>query len=350
MRVVGTVSYTKLQQIGVGEGRNSQVFLIKDEQMDADLVAKEIDKTRFPDPSSYFEEAKVLYTSQHRHILRVQYAGESNDRVFLVMPRAKGGSLQSKIKHRSLTLSRSVEVMLQLLAAVGHIHSKSLLHLDIKPSNVLLDEHDRVLLADFGQSARLDANGVAAQLPGIYPPFLPPETLSTATAVPASDVYQCAFTLLRCIWGDWFLPPPPKSQIAQMLLETEIAVGKFPPRGMPAHVPDRLQRAILRGLAPDPAKRFQTAAEFGEELARVRFKLDWQLAYHPDRLEWTARRPDHPDLTIIRRGPRHASNFDVEAYVGTGSKRRGHKKDLWATALSEIQCERRLKKLFKALP
>lgn len=343
MKVMTSLTYDKIAEIGIGEGRNSRVFQIRDNQLGANLVVKEIPKHNFPHAAKYFEEAQRLYSLEHQYILKIQYAAETPDTVCLVMPRASGGSLQQRLKNNSLSLTGALSVLHEVLSALAHAHQRGYAHLDLKPSNVLFDSQGRALLADFGQSASLNAVGVVTALPAMYMQFMPPEVITTGAAVVASDIYQAGFTLLRCLGGAPFFAPPPKGP----MLEIDICNGKFPTRDLPPHVPDALARAVRKALEVDPGKRFQSATEFSDALTRIRIPLDWKLSWDPQGPVWRASRRGGTRLEVSRLDAGQG-RYSIEAYT-IGSVRRATAKTLWARDLTEKACYTKLRRLFKAL-
>jgi serine/threonine protein kinase len=93
MKVIGSISYTKLRQIGVGQGMNSEVFLAKDPQLGGRVAVKEIEKFRFGNPAAYFIEAQTMFRVAHENVVAVQYACETPTTISRVMPYYRNGSL-----------------------------------------------------------------------------------------------------------------------------------------------------------------------------------------------------------------------------------------------------------------
>src|ERR1700679_627126 len=105
MRVDGTISYTRIRQIGVGQGMNSTVPLVNDPQLGGEVAAKEIEKSRFPNPSAYFNESATLFSVAHDNVIEVRYACQTPDLISLVMPYYRNKSLADRIADRPLQLS-----------------------------------------------------------------------------------------------------------------------------------------------------------------------------------------------------------------------------------------------------
>jgi eukaryotic-like serine/threonine-protein kinase len=167
MRIVGSISYTRLTQVGIGQGMNSTVYLAEDSQLGGQVEAKEIEKSRFANAANYFGEAQVMFANTHDNVVRVQYACQTPDLISLVMPYYQSGSVADKIRDRPMQLSEVQRVMQGVLAGLAHIHLTGYIHFDLKPSNVLFSDLNRPMVADFGQSRAISPTGVVTVPPCI---------------------------------------------------------------------------------------------------------------------------------------------------------------------------------------
>jgi serine/threonine protein kinase len=348
MQVFGSISYTKLKQIGVGQGMNSEVYLADDPQLGGRVAAKEIDKTRFANPASYFDEAQAMFAVAHDNVVAVQYACQTPTTISLVMPYFRKGSLADRIQDRPLQLSEIQRVAQGVLAGLAHIHLAGFIHFDVKPSNVLFSNTDRPMVADFGQSRTIAPSGVVS-VPPLYMVSQPPETIRTGTATPIADIYHVGLLMYRALNGDSFftsqVPPTPA------LLRAEIAAGKFPDRKrfMP-HVPSRIRTLVRKALHLNPADRFQTATEMADALSRVDLVLDWSV--EPLALggfRWRALRVGQCDLVVELAD--QSGTWDVEVFTErTGEPRRAKgKTENWRSGLSLDDAYVHLKDVFERL-
>lgn len=270
------IYFKKTGEIGDNEGKNSTVFKAKDEQLGDELVIKKIEKKRFK-TKEYFSESNMLYASKHSNIVEIQYASQDDEYIYLAMPYYKKGSLNSIAKNRFLSLREIIKYSLDLLSGVNYIHSKGLLHLDIKPSNILLDATGRAVLADFGLARYTDNNGIADQ-PYAYTHHRDPESLQNSARTVQSDIYQIGLTMYRLCNGIDILQ---KQIIAQNItdsksFETAVKNAKFPDRRffLP-HVPKKLQKIILTALNSDTNKRYGNTIEMMNEISVLDCNLDW---------------------------------------------------------------------------
>jgi eukaryotic-like serine/threonine-protein kinase len=330
MDVIGTITYAKLRQIGVGQGMNSEVFLASDPQLGGQVAAKEMAKSRFANAAHYFNEAQAMFRVAHDNVVAVQYACQTADMISLVMPYYRNGSLADRICDRPLQLGEVLRVTQGVLAGLAHIHLAGFIHFDVKPSNVLFSDMNRPMVADFGQSRAISASGVVTA-PPLYLVSQPPETVRTGVATSLADIYHVGLLMYRALNGDPFftVQTPP----TQALLQAMIARGKFPNRNtfMP-HVPPRFRTIVRKALRLDPADRFQTATDMADKLSRVRVELDWSVEpLLANGFRWTAMRPGQCNFIVEL--TEQGGRWVVETFTEKAGepKRAKGKADNWRT-------------------
>ena len=344
------MTYNTLREIGVGEGRNSKVYLADEPQLGGRVAIKEIDKASFGDPTEYFREAQAMFQTTHDNVVPIHYACETAACISLAMPFYTNGSLTKRIKDGPLQLSELLRVARGVLSGLAHVHLAGFVHFDIKPSNVLFSDTNIPMVADFGQSQAVSAAGVATAPNKIYCTALPPETLGTGVGTIAADVYQVGLLLYRSANGD----PQFRNQIPpdQNTLLDRIAHGKFPDRQsfMP-HVPKHLRTLIRKALRPDPAARFQTGTEMADALGRVRLVLDWSVQpLVSGGFRWRASRPGHADI-VVEMTEHGVGTWDVRTFtekVGEPKRAKG-KAQNWRSRINSKEARAHLTRVFQRL-
>lgn len=155
------------------------------------------------------------------------------------------------------------KIGMQAATALRYAHRKGTLHRDIKPANLLLDRHGSVWLADFGMASQMDAlrPNVTDHFGGTLP-YLAPEQID-GRVDERSDVYSLGATLYELCT----LTPAFAAATRSQLLDLVYKGLPPPPRAVNRDVPAELERTILKAMAKDPARRFQSA---GELLASLR--------------------------------------------------------------------------------
>ncbi len=290
------VSFSKKREIGQ-EGQNSRVFLAHDEHLDAEIVIKEM-----PQASTDFEklskEAKVLYASSHPNVVQIQYACKDENNFYIAMPFYSKGSLKSLMSRRYLTAREVIRYGIQFINGISHIHSKSLLHLDIKPDNILLSDNNEALLSDFGLSDHTDADGWY-QLTAHYIKHAAPELCDSDRNGLVSvqfDIYQIGLTLYRMCVGDEDFNIQYSTYLSEERLNIPefaraLSNGIFPDRkSIPLHIPSQLTKIIMKCLETDTAKRYNNTRDILNDLSSINYKgLDWQYRHLDGVQQWVCK-------------------------------------------------------------
>jgi serine/threonine-protein kinase len=237
----------------IGRGGMGTVYRAQDRRLGrtvavkllhADLASDAAVRTRFA------REARALAGLKHAHIVTVHDVGEDEGTPFIVLELVEGGSLAH---HVPCELARALELAIEVASALAYAHAQGVVHRDVKPGNVLVDESGHAKVADFGiaRSLRPDARGwTVTRLDEAVgtPDYMAPEVLAGAPPDPRADLYALGVLL------------------------HELSTGKLP-RGAFEPAPEPVGSIVRRALAPDPEKRTATARELLEELERARDAL-----------------------------------------------------------------------------
>jgi serine/threonine protein kinase len=193
--------------------------------------------------------------AEHPNIVSVHDAGALPDgRPYLVMQFLSGGSLHERLRRDAVMPWHQVAAMGSRLArALDAAHGQGVVHCDVKPANVLLDDDDQPHLVDFGVASL--TNATEATMTGTLggtPAYLPPEALDGEAPAPARDVYSLAATLHACIVGRAPFSPSGSTSLAALMKR----IADDVPEDLRAHgVPDEMADAISLALAKDPDNR-----------------------------------------------------------------------------------------------
>lgn len=351
MKQVASLEFTKLREIGQGEGRNSRVFVVNDPQLGGELVLKEIPKKSVKKPTELFAECNKIHASRHQNVVATQYGCETTDLVCIAMPYYPCGSLAPRIQQGPLPVAEVVRLGVDVLSGLGAVHSAGIVHLDIKPTNVLFSDTGQALLADFGQSAWIDpATGLATQLVELYVRAVPPELLQSGIATVLSDIYQVGLTLYRAVNGE----PHYRRQAATITEPTgrardrAIKGGTFPSRDdfLP-HVPQGLCNLIRDALSVDPSLRPQNALEFRDRLGRVSPDIHWTFTETPGQERaWTGGREGKTQLLVRHAFGSGQDEITVHTVNETGDRR---KKTEFCFSVESARADVELRRVFQEL-
>lgn len=313
------ITFDKLREIGQ-EGRNSRVFYVHDHQLDGDLVIKEIPRALFSTPDEYFKEARIMFAQKHENVVAVHYAGMDTDNIYIAMPYYAKGSLKHLISNNHfLTIHQVLRYATQFLVGLHHIHSHKLVHLDIKPDNIMLSDADVALLADFGLAKYTDVYGLTNQTMAYSLHRAPEQFAKGVMQSRFTDIFQVGITLYRMVNGneafyEQFHRIKDKNTFPDLVQK-----GKFPIRNAYLeHVPQRLRRIINKCMNPAPSQRYDNALEVLNDLSTVTEHLDYQLQILPDnRKEWTKDYNGHEVKIYLAY---NGSQFTVDVQKEAGGK------------------------------
>lgn len=234
----------------LGGGGFGEVFLADDEAIpDRHVAIKVLSQPQEGDHSDLLWEMQALALFQHPHVVAFYHHFRDENRLYLVMEHCPAGSLHDRLRAGCRCPEGQVFAWgLELCETLAFVHSKGIVHHDIKPPNILFAADGTIKLGDFGV-----ANRNAGTLP-----YLPPEMLlgeQVSRFDPRVDVYALGLTLLESITGRH----PFAGLQPDEALRTRIA-HDF----VPADLPQWVQEVLLKATHPTPELRFQTAADFGE--------------------------------------------------------------------------------------
>jgi tRNA A-37 threonylcarbamoyl transferase component Bud32 len=255
----------------ISSGSMSTVFLGRDEVLDRPVAVK-ILKPDLEDPnvsSRFRREGRTAARLSHPNIVQVYDAGEDElggrEVSYIVVEYVPGGDLKGLMDRRGpLPGAMLSRIGADIAAGLAHAHERGVIHRDIKPQNVLIDEYGSPKLMDFGIARAMDVNyststdsylGTAL--------YSSPEQLQGEEVPPKSDVYSLGATLYHAAVGE-----PPFSGGWLEVASQHVVKLPVPPRARGAYVGERLEALILSCLAKDPADR-PDAATLHERLLQM---------------------------------------------------------------------------------
>ncbi|MEA2168700.1 MAG: serine/threonine kinase PknH, partial [Solirubrobacteraceae bacterium] len=213
------------------------------------------------------QEARMQAALDHPHAVTIYEAGTFEGSPYIAMRLVQGTTLAGLIDAGSLTSARTLRLIEQIAGALDAAHAAGLVHRDVKPRNVLVDDDDNAFLADFGLTRSGDTEGATAsgQFMGTIA-YVAPEVVSGEASTPAADRYALAAVLFECLTGTTVFPRP--TQAAVLFAHTH----EPPPRvsGRREGIPAALDEVLIAGLAKAPAARPARAADL---VARARAAL-----------------------------------------------------------------------------
>ncbi len=262
----------------LGEGGAGSVYAARDRLLGEPVALKLLHRRVGPgtDVASLRAEVRAARRIAHPNVCRVHDLCEHGGRVFLVMELLAGETLRQRLR-QALSVVEALEIARQLGAALTAAHRAGVVHCDVKPENALL-AGGRVVLTDFGIARRLggdgerggrrgDGEGAGAASTGIEgtPAYMAPEQLLARPIDERTDVYALAAVVYELFAGR---PPlgkvgeaPIGALVDRILIETP-ALADDLPAGASDAARAALRAALARGLAKEPARRFESVEAF----------------------------------------------------------------------------------------
>jgi hypothetical protein len=245
----------------MGRGGMGEVWRAYDMETQRVVAVKVLSANLASDPTfeqRFRREALAAAGLSDPHVVPIHHFGEIEGRLYVDMRLIEGRDLHAIIAHGAMDPSRAVGIVEQIASALTAAHRIGLVHRDVKPSNVLVAEHDFAYLIDFGIARAAGESTITGtgNVIGTWA-YMAPERLSTGANDPRGDTYALACVLHECLTGSQ--PFPGKS------IEQQIGghLGMPPPRpsALRNGLPLQLDRVIAIGMAKNPDQRFSTPIE-----------------------------------------------------------------------------------------
>jgi tRNA A-37 threonylcarbamoyl transferase component Bud32 len=254
----------------LGAGAFGTVYRAYDPQLDRVVALKVPNPGVMADAKRaerFLREAKAAANLRHPHIVPVFDAGQDGDTYYIASAFIKGQSLADTIPEGGTKFTRAARLVRELADALAYAHEQGIVHRDVKPQNVMVDEQDRVHLMDFGLAARHDeesrltADGTVMGTAA----YMAPEQAAgqTGEARAAFDQYAVGVVLYELLTGTVpFKGPVP------VVIHNHLHTEPEPPRHLRPDVPRDLETICLKALSKRPEDRYPDCQELAADLRR----------------------------------------------------------------------------------
>ncbi len=262
----------------LGHGAMGSVFKARDPAVGRIVALKTIHSAALSGNEAdtyrarFQREARASGALAHPGIVPVFDVGDHQGAPYLVMEFVAGRTLADALKRgERFPLDRVCEIGQQIAEALGYAHRQGVIHRDVKPANILMTSrevygYERPRITDFG-IAKLAASEitVTGQMLGT-PSFMPPEQFTGAPIDGRADLFSLGVILYVMATGEQPFPGETMTAVSYKIVYTE----PVPPSKLNPAIPARLEAAILKCLAKNPADRYQTGEELAQDLAAIR--------------------------------------------------------------------------------
>jgi eukaryotic-like serine/threonine-protein kinase len=210
-------------------------------------------------------EQEIGQKLDHPGVMKV-FPNDDHSQFYMAMEWVDGRLLRQILnEQRKFPAERAVKIALQIASALEYIHSHGVVHRDLKPENIMVDTQDRIKLIDFGIAANVGSRRLTfakfSQTMGT-PDYISPEQVKGKRGDGRSDIYALGVMLYEMLTGK----VPFTGPNAFVIMNDRLLNNPVPPREIDPTISPQLQEIIYRAIERDPAKRYQSAREFANDL------------------------------------------------------------------------------------
>jgi serine/threonine-protein kinase len=258
----------------VGSGGMADVYCAEDTRLGRTIAIKMLHE-RFSQDREFVErfrrEASAAAGLQHPNIVGVYDRGDSDGAYYIAMEYVEGETLKDVIRREApMDPQRTIAIVKEILAATRFAHKRGVIHRDLKPQNVIVEPDDHIKVADFG-IARAAGGSDITEVGAIMgtAQYLSPEQAHGQPVTAASDIYSIGVVMFEMLTGR---PPfDADSQVAVALKHVNQPAPS--PRELVATVPPELEAIVLKALAKDPARRYESAEAMMRDLELAQTRI-----------------------------------------------------------------------------
>ncbi len=251
----------------LGRGGMATVFRCHDPNLDRFVAVKVLPSYYTEDPTflgRFTQEAQAIARLNHPNILQIYDFGDDKGYTYIVSELVPGGTLQDRLIGEPMSVEQVISYMAPLSEAIDFAHASQVVHRDIKPGNVLINDSEQPILADFGLARMMESSTrfTQAQQAVGTPEYMAPEQALGTDADYRADLYSLGIIVYQMLVGQ----TPFQSDTPAATLMAHIHRALPMPRLMNPDIDETVEMVLLKALAKDPDDRFQSATEMVQAL------------------------------------------------------------------------------------
>ena len=251
----------------LGRGGMATVFRCHDPNLDRFVAVKVLPSYYTEDPTflgRFTQEAQAIARLNHPNILQIYDFGDDKGYTYIVSELVPGGTLQDRLIGEPMSVEQVISYMAPLSEAIDFAHASQVVHRDIKPGNVLINDSEQPILADFGLARMMESSTrfTQAQQAVGTPEYMAPEQALGTDADYRADLYSLGIIVYQMLVGQ----TPFQSDTPAATLMAHIHRALPMPRLMNPNIDETVEMVLLKALAKDPDDRFQSATEMVQAL------------------------------------------------------------------------------------
>ncbi|MBU1425213.1 MAG: protein kinase [Gammaproteobacteria bacterium] len=285
----------------LGKGAQGTVYLAHDPQLEREVAIKTL-RPGSTHTESLLREARIVSKLQHANIVPLYDAGEYQDGPYLVCAYVEGGTLAKMLKDGALSPVKSAEIACLILDALEYAHQQGVMHLDIKPGNIMIGRRGQPMLMDFGIARLMKEQSEDSQEVIGSPQYMAPECIANGTIDAGADLYSVGMVLYEMVTG----VPAFAGDNAFNVMNRVVHEPVVPPS---AHVPElneKLEAIILKSVSKRKEDRYPDAATMRNALREYLGTLGEAVA-----------KDAHSTLDFLLRRMRSKSDFPALSSIIT---------------------------------
>ncbi|MFN2448411.1 MAG: protein kinase [Candidatus Baltobacteraceae bacterium] len=250
----------------IGRGGTADTYRAQDKLLDRDVAVKVLIDRSDDVNNRFLREAQAMAQLNHPNIVQVFDVGQESGISYIVMELVRGKTLRD-LEGGSLSYRQALAFLIEMLEALSYAHEAGTIHRDIKPSNVMTDEEGKhVKVMDFGLARRtsdMTQTTRTGQIVGTIG-YLAPERFLSKPADVRSDLYSVGVVMYEIFTGTVPFRNDKDDLVATIF--SHVHDAPTPPHEINRNIPESLERVIMHSIDKEPAKRYQTARDFINDL------------------------------------------------------------------------------------
>ncbi len=259
----------RIQEL-VAEGGMAVVYRATDVSLGRDVAVKILRPEYAQDReflAAFRREAHAAARLQHPHIVQILDTGMDEGRYYIVMEYMSEPDFKQILRRFGpIPLQKALEVGTRTCEALAYAHARNIVHRDIKPHNILFTREGVVKVSDFGIACPAGAPGPGREgrIVGSAA-YISPEQAQGNPATPQSDLYSLGVVLYEALTGR----PPFRGDTPDQIAEKHVRERPLPPRALNPEIPPSAEYVVMKALAKDMARRYQSAADMLRDLRKL---------------------------------------------------------------------------------
>ena len=257
----------------IGEGGMANVYLAKDTILDRQVAVKVLRGDLSSDEKfirRFQRESLSVSNLSHPNIVEVYDVGEEDGQYYIVMEYIEGKTLKQLLyKRGALTLPEVIDIMTQLTDGLSHAHEAYIIHRDIKPQNIMIEDNGTIKITDFGIAMAVNAtqftqtNSVMGTVH-----YLPPEQANGKSATVKSDIYSLGILMYELLTGSVPFKGDNAVEIALKHMKEKLpSIRKQNPL-----IPQSVENIVIKACAKNPRNRYNTVKEMHDDIVSAMAK------------------------------------------------------------------------------